>query len=297
MVLGRFNQQITIPSGAAAPAGSKPKLSNRVASNRILHLRRDLRQRLEHESSLAKTRVRDFDIGGVDDPVCVQDQIKIQRPRCTRRDTRPAPFFFQRQQESEQRLRLQLGPANSTGIQVRRLLIRHVDRICFEDGRRPEVIELFPKPAERPLEMPAPIAEIGSDRNRYDRPGTLPYSIHRTGRTPSPVPLEPGPLARRPSRSSRPASIWSKKRFCSSVSPRMTLHHAAMARVGHVRRGAAASASTNASACRASCSTSGMKLSFLPGAGNRPARARRRACRRARQWPPRATTGARPRGR
>ena len=55
-------------------------------------------------------------------------------------------------------------------------------------------------------------------------------SIHRVGSTPPPV---PAPSARRPSRSVRPASACSKNRLCSSVSPRITLQHVAVARVGH----------------------------------------------------------------
>ena len=65
-------------------------------------------------------------------------------------------------------------------------------------------------------ERGTPIAEITAEaRSRR----AAYYSIQRVGRTPSPV---PAPSARRPSRSSRPASACSKKRFCSSVSPRMT---------------------------------------------------------------------------
>ena len=65
------------------------------------------------------------------------------------------------------------------------------------------------------------IAEIAAEGDRHPATGAGTAAIRPSGSACTPPPV-PAPSARRPSRSLRPASAWSKKRWCSAVSPRIT---------------------------------------------------------------------------
>ena len=49
--------------------------------HRVDDVRRDLRERLEHEPPLVHERVGDLQVGRVDHLVAVQDQVQVDRPR------------------------------------------------------------------------------------------------------------------------------------------------------------------------------------------------------------------------
>ncbi len=139
------------------------------------------------------------------DPFDVQQRVQATR--------RAAASCRRRRRRSEK-------PAEHPGTSHRR---------GFDRGRDPEVrTEAWRDDRGQTLDARSAIAEVGTDARSRQVSG---YSIQRVGST-SPT-RGPTSSVRRPSRSCRPASACSKKRFCSSVSPRITLQHPAVACVGH----------------------------------------------------------------
>src|SRR5262249_5933143 len=117
-----------------------------------------------------------------------------------------------RQQDVEQLARGERRVADRGGIEVERLRRGDADRNRVAVRRHNHVLENGAERGDGTVEVSAPIAEIRAERDGY--------SIHRVGST-SPCDGS-STSARRPRRSVRPASACSKKRFCSSTSPRIT---------------------------------------------------------------------------
>ena len=134
---------------------------------------------------------------------------------------------------------------------------------------------------DRAVEMRLPVAEVRSKSNDSN---DLDYSItrlpdcaelaltHRVGRTPPT--RDPTASGRRPSRSRLPAAACSKKRFCSSISPRIT-RSMPRCRALVIASTRGRQRSTNACASRA-CASARLRQASRPllgrGVGSGPAR-------------------------
>src|SRR5688572_1666823 len=132
-------------------------------------------------------------------------------------------LLFDREQRIQQVARRERCPAGDDGVQVQRLI--EIDRAVdgfgfgFDEIGNGDVGENAGQTIYREGDRGASVSEVAAQRD-CGEPGRARYcSIHLTGRTSPPV---LSPPSRRPSRSVLPAAACSKKRRCSSVSPRMT---------------------------------------------------------------------------
>ena len=149
--------------------------------------------------------MRNLERRGLAHEIAVQNQIQIKRACSAERWTHATAGALQGVQLGEQRVRIERRLPHYHAVEVRGLIVGHIDGLGFDQRRGTEINQEAAEAIDGPLEVRVTVAQIRSecdgDRDRRN------YSIHLTPNTPSPVPGDLGPLARRPSSSSRPAAI------------------------------------------------------------------------------------------
>jgi hypothetical protein len=147
--------------------------------------------------------MRDFEIRLPEADLAEENEIQIERPWSAGIWASAAAFALDGEQEVEERSRVELGSSDERGVQEGWCIRRRGGRGSRLEirgnphrGQRAGIREA----AHRMIEVRASVALVAAEG---DGRGAQRYSIHRTGRTPPPVPM---PSGRGPSRSSRPAS-------------------------------------------------------------------------------------------
>ena len=99
----------------------------RLPGDRILHVRGNFGERLEHESPLAEARVRHDQPGLVDGGITEEHEVEIQAARCIQVGTLATPLVFDGQQRFEELVCRHRRLPYCCGIQEQRLRTRRTD--------------------------------------------------------------------------------------------------------------------------------------------------------------------------
>src|SRR5439155_9328224 len=110
-----------LPSVAPRRRDLSQQVSNSQTRHRIDELRRDFRERTEHERALAESWMRHREAGLVDDAIPIQNEIEIERPRRAGERPLAAALALDRLQRFEELARGQAGLADDRAVQERRL--------------------------------------------------------------------------------------------------------------------------------------------------------------------------------
>ena len=122
----------------------------------------DLRERLEYESTAPKPRMRHDQRRPFNDDIPVKNQVEIEGP-CGAFGIAPsAPLPLQFEQPLQQGLRRQVRSSDRRGVQIRRLRVRHAFGFGLEVAGDMDVRQFAPECSYRPIQMRAPIAQVGS---------------------------------------------------------------------------------------------------------------------------------------
>jgi DUF4097 and DUF4098 domain-containing protein YvlB len=281
------------PQPRPATLSFRQQRGNGRSGPRVDQIRGNFREWLQHEPPLAESWVWHHQPRLVDHRIPIENQIEIERAGCIRAG-RPqpiaAPLLFDAEQDIEQLARRQQRSANRRGVEEQRLWTADAERRGLDVARHFELANHSLQAGDRMVEMPHSIPEVAAECDGNERVRRTFYSSQRLGST---SPCEgPRTSARRPSKSVRPASAWSKNRFCSRTSPR-------------IRRSILACRALTIVSSRARHRSTNAWASLLSFVENRARRRRRpsRACRapvpaggrspchRARRSPSPATTG------
>ena len=130
-----------------------------------LIVRRNLRQRLEHERAFREARMRDDERWRVDDEIAVEDEIEVERARRADAGALAAALAFERQELAQQRLRRERRLPHHGAVQKRRLRLRHVDGLGLDERRHAEVGQQLAQSIDRPFQMRAAVTEIRAEGN------------------------------------------------------------------------------------------------------------------------------------
>lgn len=162
------------PSAAGSSPGLLGELSDREAAHGVDEIRRDRRERLQHEQPVSKARMWELKIPLLHDAVAEQDQVEIQRPRRTAVRPFAVSCLFDRQQRGEKRPRLRLSPARRGGIEKGRLG-GNTFWSRFDEGGNRQIGEEVAESIDGKREMSRPVAEVTAQRDR-SRPRTPEHS-------------------------------------------------------------------------------------------------------------------------
>ena len=99
----------------------------------------------------------------VDRVVAVENEVEVQRPGGAHAGAHAAACALERQQARHQLRRRQIGAAYDRRVQIRRLVVGHVDRRGLDDRRCPEISEELAETLDGPEQMSAPVPEVGAE--------------------------------------------------------------------------------------------------------------------------------------
>jgi hypothetical protein len=149
------------------PAGVLPELReqfrHRLSCRRVAQPRGDRRERLQDETPLAETRVRNDEAGLVDDQIAEQHEVQIERTRGTLKRPFAASRALDGLQGTKQVARGQPSASNRCGVQERGS--GSVDWRRLVERRRDEIQQQAAQFDQRELEMRPAVTLVGAERD------------------------------------------------------------------------------------------------------------------------------------
>ena len=137
--------------------------------DRIDEVRRDLAERIQHETATAEARVGNLQIVGVNHLVAGQNQIEVERARRAGVRARASRLLFDGAEGIEDVARGEVGLPHSDGVQEWRIVLEPgADRRGFDDWRKPEVVQDVRERISSRVDVPLPRSQVRPERD-HDR--------------------------------------------------------------------------------------------------------------------------------
>src|SRR5205823_6753412 len=137
----------------------------RHSGKRILHVRRNFSERLEHKAALTKSRVRHDQSRFVDRGIPEQYEVEIEAARRVRIRTCASPLRFNRQKALKQLARRHCRLADCRTVQKKRLRTRRAHGSGVAKARDAQTAQQGAEASDCVLKVGGPVAEIRSESN------------------------------------------------------------------------------------------------------------------------------------